>query len=124
MTKSKPKPKSKQNEKPKPKPKPKPQRFTFRRQPRERGLASIGRPWPPVDIKHDGMVVGCIMPPSSDANDQKWSVWVMKEDRGKVGWRWVKFRQRHESEAAAREWVQEFAELILDMGLYHWPKGW
>jgi len=93
-------------------------KFTFKKQPKETGLASVGNPWQNVDIKHNKKIVGTIYAPNWMSKDGKWRVSVMVEtESGK--WEWRTFKVRFDDEQSARKWVQEHAEALVNMKLHH-----
>lgn len=66
------------------------EKFTFKKEPRETGLAGVGNPNPDTRIKHNKKVVGCITGPNWMSKDNKWTVrfQVDEKEEGK-GWRWA-----------------------------------
>lgn len=95
-------------------------KFTFRRQPREIGLAAVTRPYPAVDIKLRGDLVGLISPPIAYAKDDTWRVrFMVVSEKEKCGWAWVALKARFASEEEARTFVLENnARLQEDLKLH------
>ncbi len=86
----------------------KPAKFTFRRQPREIGLAAVAHPYPQVDIKLRGEIVGAIIPPNAYSKDSNWRVrFMVVSEKEKCGWVWVAVKARFASEEEARAFVLE-----------------
>ena len=87
-------------------------RFTFKRQPRE-----IGNPYPSVEIKRAGKVVGEIAAASWRSKDSLWAVRFTVAKDGHPGFGWVTFKRRFESEDAARQYVTEHTVQIAALDL-------
>ena len=86
----------------------KPAKFTFRRQPRQTGLAAVARPYPAVDIKLRGDLVGLISPPIAYAKDDTWRVrFMVVSEKERCGWAWVALKAGFASEEEARAFVLE-----------------
>ena len=84
-------------------------KFTFKKQPRETGLAAVARPHASVDIKLNGRVCGYIQAPWALGN-RKWvvrfSVKTADSDQH-PGWKWIGFKNgQFETEDAARTWIK------------------
>ena len=92
-------------------------KLTFKREARETGLASVGKPHPDVQIKHGGKQVGCIAAPTWQTTDNKWAV-RLAIVLPSGGWEWFRCKERHDSEVAAREWVKAHEAQILGMKLH------
>lgn len=89
-------------------------KFTFKKQPRETGLASIGNPYPWVDIKLAGKVVGCIQPPSVFGGDT-WRVrFMVISEANTRGWAWAELKAHYESEQDARDYITTNSARIQD----------
>ncbi len=93
-------------------------KFTFKKQPRETGLRSVGHPYQSVDIKHNKKVVGTINAPYWPRNSHKWDIQLAVRD-GDL-WTWRTFRKRFDTEADARQFLQENAESILSKHTLHY----
>lgn len=87
--------------------------FTFKKQPLETGLASVGNPHPTVDIKLAGMVVGWIDPASWRQPD--WRIWLRIKTAD--GWANRSVKARFDSEEAARKYVTDNAAKLIGLGL-------
>jgi hypothetical protein len=95
-------------------------KFTFKKQPRETGLSSIGHPHPNVDIKLDGKVVGSIDAPTWASRNKGWVIrfTVMKDNINEDGnpnceWKWVQINKEFETENDAREYIKNNSDQIL-----------
>jgi hypothetical protein len=95
-------------------------KFTFKKQRKETGLASVGSPDPDTTIKHNKQGVGYISAPAWNTKDNKWRIRLMVEQTNDpCNWRWVTLKAMFDSEPEARVFLQEYAEAILEKGLYH-----
>lgn len=93
----------------------KPPKFTFKRQPRDTGLAAVANPYPAVDIKLKGEVVGSINPPPKFSNDPGWRVrFMVVSDSERCGWAWTQLKARFESEEAARTFIVDHSDVLLE----------
>jgi hypothetical protein len=96
-------------------------RFTFKKEPRETGLAGTVRPYPNTQIKLAGKTVGTIYAPNRVASD-KWSVGFMVEKEptptNPCPFAWKTLKRRFDSEPEAREFVQSNAAELIAWGLY------
>lgn len=86
--------------------------FTFKKEPAETGLASVGNPHPDTQIKLNKRRVGCISAPSWSTKDNKWGIkfTVTKE----TTWGWVTIKHRFDDEPSARQWIKDHASQILE----------
>ena len=95
--------------------------FTFKKQPRETGLRGVANPTPATEVKLGGKRVGTIHPPSYRFGDDLWSISVsVKQEPSKASpasFRWIKFKQRFETEAKARNWLLAMQDIIASK----WP---
>lgn len=89
--------------------------FTFKKLPRETGLAGVANPYPGTDIKHNRKIVGLIVPPNWQRD--KWEVRLMQEKDGK--WKWIHVKQKFDTEPDAREWVKSHTEFLATLNLHH-----
>lgn len=89
-------------------------KLTFKRHPRETGLASVARPYPWVDIKMNGKVVGSIKPPSAFGSDTWRVMFMVVSETDKGGWAWATLKAHYESEQAARDYVTANSARIQD----------
>lgn len=99
-------------------------KFTFKKEPKETGLASVGNPYQAVAIKHNKQVVGMIYPPSWFSDDRKWSIsFMVKKEIKKeenCSWGWVRLKAKFGNEQLAREFVTAKASSILcNFKLHH-----
>lgn len=94
-------------------------KFTFKRQPKERGLAAVARPYPSVEVKYKGKQMGVIHPPPAPYMKQphKWSAGIMV--KAEKGWNWSFFVKKFETEEEAREFFQANIEFILARDLHY-----
>ena len=96
-------------------------KFTFKKEPRETGLMSVGRPWQSVAIKLGGKEVGIIHAPDWQTKDGKWSISMMVvRDTGNPNcdWTWVRIKQRFDDEASSRQWVKDNADRLVALKLH------
>lgn len=87
-------------------------KFTFKRHKLEAGLASVGRPYPYVDIKLSGKIVGGIQPPTRFGADTFRVMFMIVSEKEKCGWAWAILKAHFESEQEAREFVSTNSERI------------
>lgn len=88
-------------------------KITFKKRPRETGLAAVGHPHAWMDIKYKGQEIGYVMPRS-------WSIknWrLFFRVNGPSGWGWHEIPHKFNSEQEVRDWVAENTETILAMDL-------
>jgi len=96
-------------------------KFTFKKEPRQTGLAGVGNPYPDTAIRHNKKVVGYIIAPSWMVKDNKWGIRLaFDEPNGKWGWRIVK--ERFDSEPAARAWLNERVEKLVTTGFHYFEE--
>ena len=93
-------------------------KFTFRKDPRETGLAGVGNPYPNTNIKWEKKVVGCISAPSWNTTDNKWGIRLMVKKDERPGWAWVRLKARFDTEPEAREFLNENVEKLVVIGLH------
>lgn len=97
-------------------------KFTFKKQPRETGLRSIGTPYPDTDIKLNGVVVGMIEAPNWSTKDNKWraSLMVRQEptEKDPCNFRWVRVMVAFDDEPSARRILNEHFDQLFKLGLY------
>lgn len=98
-------------------------KLTFKRHPRETGLASIANQHPWVDIKLNKKVIGQIKPPSAFSAHKGFKVMLKIIDpKSNCGWNWVTLKHEGESEAATRSFLQERAESLLSRYAIYVPE--
>ena len=94
-------------------------KFTFKKHPKEKGLAHVAHPYPVIDIKLDKKIIGTIYPPNWDSADRVWKVSVRKKvvptPADPCAWKNITFKARFLSEDKAREWVESNLESALDL---------
>ena len=94
-------------------------KFTFKREPKETGLAAVGSPHASVRIKLNGEVVGRISAPTWSTKDNKWGVGFTVDDAKRVcNWKWVFLKARFDDEDAARKFVNDNFELLIQWKLH------
>jgi hypothetical protein len=86
-------------------------KFTFKKQPKTTGLASVGYPHPSTDIKLDKKRVGIISAPNWSTKGGKWEIQLMRETND--DWNWAYVKQKFDSEPEAREWIKQNSEKLL-----------
>ena len=87
--------------------------ISFKKHPRETGLAAIGHPYQSVDIKLNKQCIGMIDAP----NWQKaqWRIRItIKDSEQFCGWRWIQFKTKFDTEEEAREWVKTNLKAISE----------
>jgi hypothetical protein len=98
-------------------------KISFKKQPKETGLAAVAHPNSETVIKVDGKRVGEISPPSAHTQDWKWRVRIVvktdEEMHRNAGWKWLTFKVRFESEEEGREWFKTHAEKIASQYELH-----
>jgi len=98
-------------------------KFTFKKEPKETGLASVGAPYPNVLVKFNKLVVGQIIAPTWRDKDHKWMIRLMFKDG--ESWKWRTVKDRFDNELDARNWLQERVETISKWDLHgEDPKDW
>ena len=100
------------------------QKFTFKKQPRETGLASVGNPHPDTDIKHNKKLVGYISSPNWSSPDNKWRIRLTvkksePDDNPNCDWKWIVLKKTFDTEPEAREFLNANVVEILDKNLHH-----
>lgn len=89
-------------------------KVTFKKQPRSKGLASVGEPYPSVDIKINKKCCGYIAAPTWMTKDNKWAIRLMVESDPQ--WKWVNCTKRFDSEQEAREATPICIQAAIDKG--------
>lgn len=91
-----------------------PPTLSFKRHPREKGLAAIGNQHPWVDIKLNKKVIGLIKPPTAFSQHKGFKVMLrVTESANACGWKWVTLKYEGENEAATRSFLQQETEALL-----------
>lgn len=67
-----------------------------------------------TDIKLNGKIVGLI---NEGDGFNNWSVRLRLKDESALGWKWARLKARFESEAKAREFLNENFETLLNKKL-------
>jgi len=98
--------------------------ITFKRQPRATGLASIGTPYPSVDIKLNKQKFGWISPPTWRTDDNKWGIYFSikksePDSNPNCDWKNVSIKTRFDTEEDARQWMVNNIERILEKYQLH-----
>jgi hypothetical protein len=95
-------------------------KFTFKKEKRETGLASIGAGDPPTDIKLEKKIVGTIVGPTWRSEDNLWRVRLMKKSDAPEdhGWKWTTLKATFENEPAARVYLNENFDRVVALGLH------
>jgi len=92
-------------------------KITFKKEPMESGLRSVGYPHQNVNIKIDGRVVGYIGAPNWQTK-HVWTIRLMvyknaeRTPEDNCAWKTIKVVRTFESETTAREWVINHLENI------------
>lgn len=94
-------------------------KLSFKKHPKETGLAHVGNPHSGVDIKIDGKKVGNILPPTWRSVDNCWHIqlYVIKEDIMEDGnpnciWRAITIGKKSHTEDEARDFLKENIDRI------------
>lgn len=90
-------------------------KISFKKEPAERGLSSVGNPHPDTLIKVDKKEVGTISGPSWRSNDHKWVInlrIIDPNDPEKKKWKNVLLKARFDTEDEARLWLKANLEKI------------
>lgn len=94
-------------------------KFSFKKEPRETGLAAVGNPYPNTQIKLDKQQVGYISAPTWQTKDRMWGVHFAVEKDGGCGWHWIHVKRRFDSEPESREWIKQNAEKVQKQFTLH-----
>lgn len=90
-------------------------KLSFKKEPRETGLAGVGRPWPNVLIKADRKKVGTIV--AKNWHQDKYQIWLTVKQtptvESRCPFRSVKLKFECDTEEEAREFLQKSWETIL-----------
>jgi len=89
-------------------------KLTFKKHPKETGLAAVGNRRQCVDIKMDKKIIGLIAAPNWSTEDQKYGVSVAVESSD--SWKWLFCKKRCETEQQARELAPKFVEYLISKG--------
>lgn len=89
--------------------------FSFKKEPKETGLRSVGNPFPNTQIKYNKLYCGDIVAPTWLTPDG-WRIRFSVKDG--EGFRWTRIKTIFEDESSAREYVKTNAEKILKLDLY------
>lgn len=93
--------------------------FTFKKEPRETGLAAVGAGDPDTIIKLEKKQVGYISGPNWRSTDQLWRVRLTKVDeKESCGWKWVTLAKKFDTEPEARAYLKENFDRICAIGLH------
>jgi hypothetical protein len=90
-------------------------KLTFKREPRDTGLAAVANPTPNVQIKLKKKQVGELASPNWRTKDNLWRVrFVVKDSTQKAGWKWITLTVRFKDEDEGRAWVTKNTEQIVN----------
>ena len=94
-------------------------KLSFKKEPRQTGLAGVGYPYRNVTVKMDGKEVGTLHAPNWQTKGDVWECWFMVYgDTGNPNCNWQNRRLKTLlSEAAARQWVKDYWPRIVELGL-------
>lgn len=94
-------------------------KFTFRKERVETGLAGVGYPNPSTVIKLEGKPVGEIIGPCWASEDSLWRVRLAEADKSEYrGWKMVTLKAKFDSEPEARKYLNENFERVVAIGLH------
>lgn len=93
-------------------------KLSFRKEPRETGLAGVVNPVPPTQIKVDGKIIGSIIPPSYRDPEYLWKVsfMVMKSEpdgNPNCDWKHIYLKKKFSEESEAREHIKQIIDEIM-----------
>ena len=97
-------------------------RVSFKQRPRETGLRAVGYPYPTVEVKVNGLVVGYIRPPCWSSREHVWNVQLATEGNDanpNRSWGWTFVKQKCQSDEAAREYLKANLQAIHDKHPLH-----
>lgn len=91
--------------------------ITFKKQPKEKGLASVGSPNQSIDCKINKKTFGMICAPNWQTKDNKWSVGIMiikpaVDNNPNCNWKWIHFTKSFDEPEQAKIWLQENIDKI------------
>jgi hypothetical protein len=96
-------------------------KLTYKKHPKDKGLARVANPYQDIDIKLNGKNIGLIKAPNwrNDNNMYKVGVTIIKEDimedgNSNCNWKWIWFNAGFASPEKAKEWVGEWIEKIVE----------
>lgn len=94
-------------------------KVTFKKEPKETGLAAVGRPYQASYCKIKGKGFGTLDPPSI-RGAHVWTVRVMimkpePDGNPNCDWKWLTFKRTHNSDEQARVWLQENIDRIQEI---------
>lgn len=94
--------------------------FTFKKEPRETGLAAVGAGDPNTIIKLEKQQVGLIVGPNWRSKDELWRIQltVVDEKELNCGWKWVTLKAKFETEPEARVYLKENFDRVCALGLH------
>ncbi len=94
-------------------------KLTFKKHPKETGLAGVGRPYRSVDIKHNKQIIGTIHAPNYSTPDNKWSIMiaVLVPSSENCPWSWSRCPRHFNNEQEARIGASEYVDQIIKSGL-------
>lgn len=95
-------------------------KFTFKLHPKSTGLSAVGNTRQGADVKLNKQVIGTIHAPNWQTKDNKYSVsFAVKSEDKNCGWSWVRLKQRTDTIEQMKEWLNEFAGLIVEKYEFH-----
>ena len=98
-------------------------KFTFKNQPKETGLASVGNPNPQTDVKFEKKLCGLISPPNWQSKGRLYTIMLsIKNVDSSTGWSWITFKKRTETLQEAKEWLNTNCDAILIKYELHFPE--
>lgn len=96
--------------------------FTFKKHPRETGLASVASQSQIVDIKHNKLRVGAIYPPDMFTDSTNWYIQLaVKTEENTFGWKYIYFySEEFKEEKDARDWLKEQKDFLFYKHVLHY----
>lgn len=92
-------------------------KVTFKKQPKPKGLAAAGYSERSIDCMINRKTFGTIAAPTWQDSENKWSVsaTIVKpapDNNPNCEWKWIRFKLKHDTAEAAKEWLQNNIDLI------------
>jgi hypothetical protein len=99
-------------------------KLSFKKQPRETGLAGVGYPHPNTSIKIDGKKVGEISAPTWMSKDDLWHIMFMVkksklDNNPNCDWRWIFLKKGFDTEIEGRNFIKENIMKIAEKYTFH-----
>ncbi len=100
-------------------------KLSFKKHPKNTGLARIGSPHASVDIKVNKKRIGLIIPPSWNSSHYNWIIRLMvvkenilEDGNENCSWKWIQLKKHFETEGLAREFLNNHIDFLERLNLY------